>query len=106
MFGGLASSSVTREHLSDLAGRHRERLRRGDDLRLRRPAHAAEIDHAKRGAVEIDEGFIEGLRRRRAIQRLGARKTGDRGVPRLQNGRRILRLRDRNLDQQKEYERQ
>jgi hypothetical protein len=89
-----------------LTGGYREWLRRGDDLGLRRPAHAAEIDHAKRGPVEIDEGLVEGLRRRRAIQRLGARKAGDRRVARLQNGRRILRVCDRNLDKQKEYERQ
>ena len=87
------------EHLPDLRGRDCERLRGADELRRRRPAHAAKIDDPQRGPARVDEGQRRGIvsgrdlrRRRRAGEAgdgcLARRDDGDRRLLRLQLGRR------------------
>ncbi|HTP93882.1 MAG TPA: hypothetical protein VMJ52_19215 [Xanthobacteraceae bacterium] len=88
-----------REHLADLPGRHRERLRRCNQLRSRRSAQAVKQDHAQRGAVKINVDFVDALRRR--TQHIGAGKSSDRRITGWQNNLRPLRKRRRRLKQKK-----
>ena len=88
-----------REHLSDLSGRRRERLWRGNELGLRRPAHAAEIDHPQRGTVEVDVGLVETPCFRRRTQHVSAGKSGNGRVTGREYNGRTLRKRRRRLQQ-------
>ena len=86
--------------LADLARGDHEGLRRGNQLRLRRPAHAGKTDHPQSGAIEIDVGFFNALRsagRRADNGRSG--KARYRGIACRQNSGGILRKPDRRQEQ-------
>jgi hypothetical protein len=83
-----------REHLADLRGRRRERLRRAQELRLRLSAGRLQIDDAHRRAGEIDLGEIRWIAVRRRRGRLGAGESGHRRIAGREDSARVLGGRD------------
>ena len=94
------------ERLADVARGEGEGLRRADELRVGRPAHAPEIDNAQRRAAEIDEGHCGGVFPQRDACRLRrAGKAGDGRFARLDDdGIRGLRARAGGAGQRQNHQ--